>query len=271
MPSEVLIVHGARTAMGEFNGALSGHTEIELGGIAARGALSRSGVAASAIDHVIFGNAQQTSANAVYGARHVGLKAAVPSSTPALTVNRLCGSGIQSIVSAAHLLGHSEAELVLAGGMESMSQAPHVIRGLRRGLRLGEGRLEDSLTTALLDQSCGLMMAQTADVLAKQKGITREEADVFAARSQQRAEAAYQAGKFKEEIVPVEIKKKGQSILFDTDEHRRPETTPEVLAKLRPVFNTDLVTAGNASGIVDGAAAVVVASGRRAERDGLKC
>ena len=155
MPAEVLIVNGARTPMGEYNGVLRDHTEIDLGVIAAKAAMERSEVAPAAIQHVVFGNAQQTSGNAVYGARHVGLKAGVPHQVPALTVNRLCGSGIQSIVSGAHLIMGGEAEIVLAGGMESMSQAPHVIRGLRVGLRLGEGKLEDSLTVALMDNHCG--------------------------------------------------------------------------------------------------------------------
>ncbi|HEY3175738.1 MAG TPA: acetyl-CoA C-acyltransferase [Candidatus Polarisedimenticolia bacterium] len=271
MPPDVLIVHGARTAMGEFNGILRDHTEIELGAIAAKAALARSEVPVASVDHVVMGNAQQSSGNAVYGARHVALKAGVPHEVPALTVNRLCGSGIQSIVSAAQMIRLGEAEIALAGGMESMSQAPHVIRGLRAGLRLGEGKLEDSLTVALMDNYCGLMMAQTADLLAREKGITRQEADVFAHRSQRLADAALKAGKLGEEIVPIEIVKKGKTTVFDTDDHMRPDTSLEGLAMLPPVFGTQLVTAGNASGIVDGAAAVVVAGAERARRDGLKC
>src|SRR5262249_21498264 len=162
MHEDVLILHGARTPMGEFNGVLRDFTEIELGAIAARAALERARVPAAAIQHVMFGNAQQASGNAVYGARHVALKAGVPAAVPSLTRNRLCGSGIQSVITAAQLIQLHEAEVVLAGGMESMSQAPHVVRGLRVGLRLGEGQLEDSLTTALMDNHCGLMMAQTA-------------------------------------------------------------------------------------------------------------
>ena len=271
MPAEIVVVNGARTAMGVYNGVLKDHTEVELGAIAARAAMERSEVAPASIQHVIMGNAQQTSGNAVYGARHVGLKAGIPKEVPALTVNRLCGSGIQSIVTGAQLIQLEEAETVVAGGMENMSQAPHVIRGLRTGLRLGEGKLEDSLTVALLDTQCGLMMAQTADVLAKDLGISRAEADRYALRSQQLAAAAFEAGKFKDEIVPIEIARKGRTTLFDADDHRRPETTLEGLAKLPAVFGTDLVTAGNASGIVDGGAAVVVADLRRARRDGLKC
>jgi acetyl-CoA acetyltransferase family protein len=201
----------------------------------------------------------------------VGLKAGIPHAAPALTVNRICGSGIQSIVSGSQIIQLGEADTVVAGGMENMSQAPHVIRGLRVGLRLGEGRLEDSLTVALMDNFCGLMMAQTADVLAKEMGITRGEADHYALRSQQLATAAHLAGRLKEEIVPVEIVKKGTPTLVDLDDHRRPDTTLEILAKLAPAFGTDLVTAGNASGIVDGAAALVLATAERARRDGLKC
>ncbi|HZI94267.1 MAG TPA: acetyl-CoA C-acyltransferase [Patescibacteria group bacterium] len=271
MPTEVVIVNGARTPMGEYNGVLRDHTEIELGAIAAKAALARSEVKPSTIQHVIMGNAQQTSGNAVYGARHVSLKAGIPIEVPALTVNRLCGSGIQSIVTGAQLIQLGEAETVLAGGMENMSQAPHVIRGLRAGLRLGDGKLEDSLTVALMDNYCGLMMAQTADLLAKEKGITRQASDAFALRSQQLAAAAQASGKFKDEIVPIELTKRGKTTLFEIDDHPRPETTLEGLAKLPAVFGTDLVSAGNASGIVDGAAAVVVSSADRARRDGLKC
>ena len=270
MPSEVVIINGARTPMGEFNGALRDFTEVELGAIAAREALTRSEVPPTSVDHVVFGNAQQTSGNAVYGARHVGLKAGLPTSVPALTVNRLCGSGVQSIITGAQLIMLAEADVVLSGGMESMSQAPHVIRGLRVGLRLGEGQLEDSLTVALMDNHCGLMMAQTADVLAHERGIGRPEADAFALRSQQLAAAAIAAKRLRDEIVPVEITRKGKTVLFDADDHPRPDTTIEGLAKLQPVFGTELVTAGNASGIVDGGAAVVVAGHEKAKRAGLK-
>jgi acetyl-CoA acetyltransferase family protein len=268
MHEDVLILGGARTPMGEFNGVLRDFTEIDLGAIAARAALERTGVPASAVGHVVFGNAQQASGNAVYGARHVALKAGVPETVPCLTVNRLCGSGVQSIITAAQLIQLEETDVVLAGGMESMSQAPHVIRGLRTGLRLGEGQLEDTLTTALMDNHCGLMMAQTADLLGRDLGVTREECDRFALRSQQLATAA--ADRLREEIVPVEIRRKGKVTLFEADDHRRPDTTLEGLAKLAPVFGTQIVTAGNASGIVDGGAAVVVASAGRARRDGLK-
>ena len=271
MNTDIFILGGARTPMAEYAGKLKDISALELGAIAARAALERTGVAANAVDHVVFGNVLQTSADAVYGARHVSLKAGLPVEVPALTVNRLCGSGIQAAVSGAQLILLGEADVVLSGGMESMSQAPHVIRGLRAGLRLGDGKLEDSLTVALMDNHCGLMMAQTADLLGRETGITRKESDLFALRSQRLANAAADAGKLKDEIVPVEITKRGKTTLFEADDHRRPDTTLEILEKLPPVFGTNLVTAGNASGIVDGAAAVVVADAERARRDGLSC
>jgi acetyl-CoA acetyltransferase family protein len=264
---DVVILGGMRTPMGEYNGSLSDFSAIELGTIAAKAALQKTGVAPEEVQHSVFGNALQTSGDAIYGARHVALKTGVPVSVPALTVNRLCGSGIQSIVEAAHLIQLDEAEIVLAGGMESLSQAPHVIRGLRKGLRLGEGQLEDLLMVSLMDTHCGFYMAQTSDNLARDCSISREEQDVYALRSQKAATAAWEAGKFKEEIVPVEIRTRKGTILFDRDDHMRPESTLEGLAALKPHFSKDgFVTAGNASGIVDGAAAVLVCSSREAER-----
>jgi acetyl-CoA acetyltransferase family protein len=247
--------------MADYVGALKDFTAVELGAIAAREALTRSRVDASEVEHVVMGNAQQTSSDAIYGARHVGLKAGVPDKVPALTVNRLCGSGIQSVVSAAHLMRAGEARVVLAGGMESMSQAPFVVRGAREGLRLGSAPFEDSLMAALLDSHCNLYMANTAEKLAAKYGITREASDEYSVRSQKTAAAAYEAGRIQEEIVPVEIRGKKGTTVFAEDDHRRPETTVEGLGKLRPAFGKDgMVTAGNASGIVDGAAAVVVAT-----------
>jgi acetyl-CoA acetyltransferase family protein len=258
---DVWILNGARTPMAEYNGLFRGLTEVELGTLAAKGALAKSGVAAGQIDHVIFGNALQTSGNAVYGARHVALKAGLPVEVPALTVNRLCGSGIQSILSAAHLIRLDEARCVLAGGMENMSQAPHVIRGARSGFRLGEGKLEDLLMVALLDTHCGLYMAQTAEKIARERDISRKEQDAFALRSQQRAQAAVEAGKFQDEIIPVTVREGRSEKTVNEDDHRRPDTTLEGLAKLSSAFSKDgTVTAGNASGIVDGGAAVVVSS-----------
>ncbi len=261
LSKDVWILGGARTPMAEYNGRFRNIPETELGALAAREALARSGVAAARIQHVVFGNAMQTSGNALYGARHVALKAGLPIEVPALTVNRLCGSGIQSILSAAHLIRADEAETVLAGGMENLSQAPHVIRGARSGFRLGEGKLEDSLMVSLLDGYCGLYMAQTAEKIARERGITRQEQDAFALRSQQMAEEAYQAGRIQEEIVPVKVREGRSETLFAEDDHRRGDTTLEGLARLSPAFSKEgSVTAGNASGIVDGAAAVVVSS-----------
>src|SRR5437870_4333910 len=255
---DIVIVAGKRTPMAEYGGALRDFTANELGAIAAKAAIAQSGFAPEDFDHAIFGNAMQTSADSIYGARHVALRAGLPIEVPALTVNRLCGSGIQSIVSAAQLLQLGEANVVLAGGIESMSQAPHVIRGARWGLRLGQGKLEDSLMVALLDTYCGCSMAATAESLARKYGITREMQDEYALRSQKLAAAAWSAGRVQEEITSVE--------LVTRDDHMRPDTTLEGLAKLKPAFGKEgFVTAGNASGIVDGGAAVVVTTPERAK------
>src|SRR5213080_3255019 len=205
-PGDIAIVSGARTPFGRYCGKLKDFTAQELGAIAAKGAIDRSGVNAEEFDHAVFGNAQQTSGDALYGARHVGLRAGLPVETPALTVNRLCGSGMQAIVNAAHLIMTDEASVVLAGGMEAMSQAPFVIRG-RDGFTLAPGgKLEDSLMVALLDSYCGSYMANTAELYGSQQGITREVQDEFALRSQQRAEAAYKEGRLQEELVPVPLR-----------------------------------------------------------------
>ena len=271
MSQELVIVGGARTPMREYVGDFKDVSALELGGHAARGALQRSGVEAGWVDQVVMGNAMQTSGDALYGARHVALKAGCPVETPALTVNRLCGSGIQSLVSAAQMIRLGESRLALAGGMENMSQAPHVIRGARSGFGLGQGKLEDSLMVALLDTHCGLYMAQTSDKLAREKGVTREDMDAFALRSQQAAGAAQARGVFKDEIVPVEVAQGRRTVTVEQDDHLRPETTLESLAGLRPAFGKDgCVTAGNASGIVDGAAALVLAGADEARARGLE-
>jgi acetyl-CoA acyltransferase 2 len=267
---DIFILGGARTPMTEYAGALRDISALELGAVAAHGALDRSGVEPGWVDHVVFGNVMQTSADAIYGARHVALKAGLPISVPALTVNRLCGSGIQSAVTGAQHIQLGEAEIVLAGGMESMSQAPHVVRGLRNGLKLGQGKLEDSLYEALLDPICGLFMAQTAERCAAKYSISRDEQDKYALRSQQCADEAWKIGFFAEEVVPVEVKTRKGSTFVDRDDHLRPDTTLEALAKLPPAFSKDgTVTAGNASGIVDGAAAVVIASEEAVARHGF--
>src|SRR3984893_9478174 len=258
---EVLIVGGARTPMTDYVGALKDVSAMELGAIAARGAFQRTGIKPEWVEHVVIGNVLQTSADAIYGARHVALKAGVPIEVPALTVNRLCGSGIQAAVSGAQLIQLGEAGLVLTGGIESMSQAPYVIRGLRSGLKLGQGKLEDSLWEALLDPYCGCTMAMTAENCAAKYGIAREDQDCYALRSQQLAAKAWKGGRFVEEVVPVEIQTRKGVQAVDRDDHLRPETTIEILAKLAPAFKKDgTVTAGNASGIVDGGAALLLAS-----------
>jgi acetyl-CoA acyltransferase 2 len=273
-PGEIAIVSGARTPFGRYCGKLKDFTAQELGAIAGKGAIERSGIDPKEFDHAVFGNAQQTSGDALYGARHVGLRAGLPIETPALTVNRLCGSGMQSIVNAAQMVQLGEANVVLAGGMEAMSQAPFVIRG-RDGFTLAPGgKLEDSLMVALLDSYCGLYMANTAELYGEQQGITRVAQDEFALRSQQAADSAYKEGRIQEELIPVPLRdRKGEPSgeMFSEDDHRRPQTTMEGLAKLKTAFGkTGTVTAGNASGIVDGGAAVVVMSLESAQKRNLK-
>jgi acetyl-CoA acetyltransferase family protein len=269
--NDAVILAGARTPMARYMGAFDNTTAIDLGSAAGREAIRRSGVDPSEFNHVIFGNVMQTSADALYGARHVGLKSGLPEETPAVTVNRLCGSGIEAISQAAQRILLGEAKLVLAGGMENMSQAPHVIRGARSGFRLGEGQLEDSLASGLFDSYCGFSMSETAENLAAEQGVTRQACDEYALRSQQAAEAAFRACRMKEEIVPVEVKKGKKTVTVADDDHRRPDTTMEALRSLPPAFRKEgIVTAGNASGIVDGAAAVVVTHAKMAKERGWK-
>jgi len=272
-PGDIAIVSGARTPMGRYCGKLKDFTGQELAAVAAKGAMERAGLQPADFDHAVFGNAQQTSGDAIYGARHVSLRAGLPIEVPALTVNRLCGSGMQSIVNAAQMIQLDEAKTVLAGGMEAMSQAPFCIRG-RDGFTLAPGgKIEDSLMVALLDSYCGLYMANTAELYGEQQGITRQMQDEFALRSQQLADAAYKEGRIQEELVPVPLRNsKGEPTgeMFTEDDHRRPQTTMEGLAKLRTAFGKNgTVTAGNASGIVDGGAAVVVMSLEQAQKKNL--
>ena len=271
MAKNVFILGGARTPMTQHVGALKDLSAIELGAIAAKGAFARTGTSPEWIDHVVFGNVQQSSVDAHYGGRHVGLKAGVPIEVPALTVNRLCGSGIQAVLSGAQHIQLDEAGIVLAGGMENMSQVPHVIRGARSGFKLGQGKLEDWLWEGLNDPYAGCSMAITAENCAVKYGITREEADAYALRSQQLAHKAWTSGIMKDEVVPVEIKGRKGVTLVAQDDHMRPETTLEILAKLPAAFKKDgVVTAGNASGIVDGAAALVIAGEDAVKARGLK-
>ncbi|MDH4036589.1 MAG: acetyl-CoA C-acyltransferase [Candidatus Krumholzibacteria bacterium] len=279
MRKRVVILGGARTPMAEWaggkrgdgkpGGALKDVSALELGAVAARGAMEKAGVAPEKIEHVVMGNALQTSGDALYGARHVGLKAGIPLPVPALTVNRLCGSGIQSIVSGAYLIGDG-AGYILAGGMENLSQAPHVIRGARTGIKLGQGQLEDSLYVSLMDPMCGLFMAQTAERLAARMGISREAQDEYALRSTHLGEKAANGGAFVDEVVPVEVRR-GTRVLgsVERDDHFYVNATLEGMAKLPPAFGKDgTVTAGNASGMVDGAACVVIADADVAAREG---
>ena len=270
-PQDIVVLGGARTPFGTFMGSLKDISAIDLGAIAAKEALKRSGVAADDVDQVVFGNVIQTSKDAIYFARHVALKAGVPIETPALTVNRLCGSGLQAIVSAAQLLMLGEGTVALAGGAENMTQAPFVIRGARTGLNLGEHQLEDSLWEALVDSYCGCGMAITAENLAEQYKLDRETVDAYALRSQQAARHAQEQGWLAEEIVPVTLKdRKGNETPFDRDEGIR-DTSMEALAKLPSRFRKGgVVTAGNASGINDAGCALVLTTARVAEERGLK-
>jgi acetyl-CoA acetyltransferase family protein len=271
MNTAIYILGGARTPMAEYTGKLKDFSALDLGAIAARAAMARSGVTPEMIDHVVIGNVLQNSSDAVYGARHVGLKAGVPIEVPALTVNRLCGSGIQAAISGGQMILLGEADIVLTGGAESMTQAPHVIRGLRTGLRLGQGQLEDTLWSALLDTHCGCTMAGTAENCAAKYGVSREEQDCYALRSQRLAHEAWTTGRLAEEVVPVEIRGRKGVEVFAQDDHLRPESTLEDLAKLPPAFSKNgCVTAGNASGIVDGGAALLLASKKGIADHGLK-
>jgi acetyl-CoA acyltransferase 2 len=269
--AEIVIVNGARTPFGNFGGVLRDVSAIDLAVIASKAALERSKVPAERIDQVILGNVIQSSADAIYAARHVGLKTGCREDVPALVVNRLCGSGLQAIISGAQQLLLGEAEYVLAGGTENMSQSPHVIRGARWGLALGQGKLEDALWEGLTDSYNGMPMAITAENLAERYEITRQEADEFSLRSQRGAATAIENGYFAEEITPVEIAGKKGPTIVDKDEGPRPGVTMEQLAKLPARFKKDgIVTPANASGITDGAAMVVVTTAERAEKDGLE-
>ena len=272
LTNEIWIVAAKRTPFGALSGALKGISAIDLAVHASKAAIAQAGLEASEIDQVILGNVQQTSPDAIYGARHVGLKAGVPIEKPALTLNRLCGSGFQAVVSAAEQIILGEASCVLAAGTENMSQAPHAFFGMRdSGAKFGKPPvLLDTLWEALTDSFCKTPMGMTAENLADKYAITREQADAFALRSQKRWAAAHEAGAFADEVVPVTVKAGRKEITVTRDEHPRPDTTAEGLAKLPPVFRKDgVVTAGNASGICDGAAALLVCSAEWAKQRGL--
>jgi acetyl-CoA C-acetyltransferase/acetyl-CoA acyltransferase 2 len=272
LAKSIVILGAKRTAFGTLSGTLKAANANDLAAHAAKAAIAQAGVAAGDIGHVVIGNVMQTSSDAIYGARHVGLKAGLPITTPALTVNRLCGSGFQAIITGAEQILLGETDCVLVGGTENMSMAPHVIRGARDGFAFGRApALEDSLAAALTDSWCNTPMAITAENLAAKHGITRQQCDEYALLSQKRWAAANEKGLFKDEIVPYEIPSKKGPITFAVDEHPRPQTTIEALAKLNPVFKKDgVVTAGNASGINDGAACLVLATEDFAKQKGLK-
>ena len=272
LSKSIVIVGAKRSAFGAMSGALKGVNANDLGAHASKAALAQSGVAADAIGHVIFGNVMQTSPDAIYCARHIGLKAGLPITVPALTVNRLCGSGFQAIINGAEQLLLGEHDAVLVGGTENMTQAPHVLRGGREGWPFGKApQVEDSLWTALTDSYCNTPMAVTAENLATKYGISRQQCDEYALSSQQRWAAANEKGLFKDEIAPLEIASRKGTVTFAVDEHPRPQTTMEILGKLAPVFKKDgVVTAGNASGICDGAACLVLTTEEFAKAKGLK-
>ncbi len=268
---DLVLVDGVRTPMVDYNGSFADVSAIDLGAHAARALFEKTGIDPAEIGHTVVGNALQTSPDAIYGARHVALKAGVPKEVPALTVNRLCGSGIQSVISGGQIILTGDAQTCLVGGMENMSQAPHVIWGARRGFKLGQGQLQDLLMVALMDTYCGFYMAQTSNNLAKDYGISRDEQDQFAILSQKRAGEAWASGRMSEEVVPVEVGKGKRAKVIDKDDHLRPETTMEDLAGLPPAFDKDgFVTAGNASGIVDGAAMMILTTAQNAQEKGWK-
>lgn len=268
---DIFIVAAKRTPFGTFGGKLKNHSAIDLGVIAAKAALAAGKVDPETIDHVVIGNVAQTSADAIYMARHVGLKSGVPIPVPALTVNRLCGSGFQAVVNGAQEILLGDAEIVLTGGTESMSQAPYAARGIRFGTKLGKNpELEDTLWSSLYDPHAGCAMAVTAENLAEKFEISREAADEYGLRSQKTWAAAHEAGRFQQELVPIEIKGRKGVETFDADEHPRPDSVLEKMAKLPTVFKKDgVVTAGNASGICDGAGVVILASGEAVKKHGL--
>ncbi|MDN3425695.1 acetyl-CoA C-acetyltransferase [Microbacterium sp. APC 3898] len=266
------LIDGARTAYGTFGGALKNTSEMELGVVAAKEAIARSGVPAQDIDEIIFGNIIQTTKDSAYLARHIGLKSGMAEESSALTLNRLCGSGLQSIVSGAQSIASGDAQVVVAGGTENMSLAPHVLRGTRFGSPGKAPLIDDMLWETLMDNHAGCGMGMTAENLAEKYSISREEQDEFAVASQAKASKARESGRFAEEIAAVTLRgRKGEDVIFDQDEHIREGTSMESLAKLKPAFKKEgTVTPGNSSGINDGAAAVVLASEEYVNSNKLK-
>lgn len=267
---EVVIIQGARTPFGRFGGGLKDVSAIQLGVAALKAALERSQIEAAQVEQIVMGNVVQSGADPIYLARHIGIYSGMPIEAAALTVNRLCGSGLESVVQAAQLIQLGEAEIVAAGGTENMSQIPYVMPDARWGYRMGHSQVLDLMTTSLIDGCTGQGMAITAENLAEKYNISREEQDAFSVRSQQLAGQAQASGRLAQEIVPVELKDKKQTVI-EHDEHLRPDTTLEQLGKLKAAFKAGgTVTAGNASGINDGAAALIVTSAEKAAALGIK-
>jgi len=269
LPTDLVFVAAKRTAFGAYGGGFKSQSATDLGVHAAKAALQAGGVAPEDIDAVVFGNVLQTSADALYMARHVGLRSDVPQEVPGLTVNRLCGSGFQAVVSGALEILAGQAETVLCGGAESMSQAPHIIRGARWGLRLGQAPMTDALWESLYDPYADLAMSGTAEKLATMYEISREEADEYAALSQTRFATAQECGWLDAEMAPVTLTSRRGDTVVDKDEHNRPGTTVESLSKLRTAFSKDgIITAGNASGISDGGGAMILTTAEKAAAKG---
>lgn len=271
LPKDIVFLAGKRTAFGAFGGTLKDLSATELAVLASKAAMAQADVSPEDIGHVVFGNVIQSSRDAAYLARHVALKAGLPKEVPAYVVNRLCGSGFQSIASAAQEILLGDAQVALAGGTENMSMAPHHIYGARWGIGLGQGELVDALWSGLTDSYCECPMGITAENLAEQYGITQDEVDEYAVRSQRAWAAAEEAGRYRDEIAPVEVRRRKETVTFEVDEHPRPGTTPEGLKKLPKVFKKDgVVHAGAASGISDGAGAMIVADAKWAEKNGKR-
>ncbi len=268
---DVVFLAGKRTPFGTLSGSLKDLTATDLAVESAKATLAQAKVSAEEVQHVVYGNVMQTSTDAIYLARHVGLRTGVPVGVGALTVNRLCGSGFQAFANAAELMLTGQADVVLAGGTESMSQAPHVIRGARTGLALGKSQLEDTLLTGLFDTFAGVPMGITAENLAEQYKLTQDEVDAFSVLSQQRFAAAQEGGRLSEEISPVELKSKKGSTFFSKDEHGRPESTVEGYKRLPKVFKKDgVIHPGAASGINDGAASALMSTRAWADKKGVR-
>ena len=269
MAENLVFLSGKRTPFGANGGSLKDVNPTDLGVVASKAALEQSRVRPDQIDHVIFGNVLHSAPDSIYTPRHIGLHLGIPQAVPSLGVNRLCGSGFQAIIEAFQQMQSGDTEVALVGGLENMSMTPYAVRGARWGLRMGNSLMIDMLVEALTDSYAKVPMAITAENLAEQYKISREQADEFALRSQRLFKEARAAGRFKDEIAPYSIvNRKGETVVMDQDEHPKPETTEQILAKLKSIFKKDgTVTAGNASGIVDGAAALVVSTETRAKKE----